>query len=138
MDNINVKKIYDEDGLIELRIQASSEFISAYQHCYVQDMDLKESADKIIDYSNNFDEDCYIEFGKKEGDYTPAFSLKLLKADTRGHLKIEVDLEIADNESRSHRCCFYVESELGLIENFGQALKKLVESEIDSDITLHE
>lgn len=60
------------------------------------------------DYSSQ----CYLEFGNKEGNYTPAFSMNVLPADTSGHVKIEVDLEIVDNDKRSHRCCFYVESEL--------------------------
>ena len=50
----------------------------------------------------------------------------ILPADITGHVKIEVDIEIADNDTRSHRCCFYVKSELGLIERLGMALKKLI------------
>ena len=38
--------------------------------------------------------------------------MNILPADTIGHVKIEVDLEIADNEKRAYRCCFYVESEM--------------------------
>lgn len=54
-----------------------------------------------------------MEFGKKEGNYTPAFSMCMSPADMSGHVKIEVDIEIADHDTRSHRCCFYVKSELG-------------------------
>ena len=43
-----------------------------------------------------------------------------------GHVKIEVDVEIADNETRSHRCCFFVNSELGLVEQLGKSLEKLI------------
>ncbi|MCM1088475.1 MAG: hypothetical protein NC419_09980 [Muribaculaceae bacterium] len=39
---------------------------------------------------------------------------------------MEVDIEIADNDMRSHRCCFYVKSELGLIEQLGMALEELI------------
>ena len=137
MDNIILKKVYDEDGLIELKVQAMAEFIDAYQFCYIQDIDLKDYANKIIEYSKNFKEDCYIEFGKKEGQYTPAFSLKFLKADLRGHVEIEVDLEIADNEERKHRCCYYVKSELGMIERFGCAINGLISSEIETEIKLN-
>lgn len=45
--------------------------------------------------------------------------------DSFGHVKIEVDIEIDDNDSRSHRCCFYVNSELGLVGQLGNALKEL-------------
>ncbi|MDE7258755.1 MAG: hypothetical protein K2N77_05900 [Lachnospiraceae bacterium] len=67
-----------------------------------------------------------MEFGKKEGNYTPAFSMCILPVDTSGHMQVEVDIEIADNDTRTHRCCFYVKSELGLIERLGISLKNLV------------
>jgi hypothetical protein len=137
-NNIIIKKVYDEDGLIELEIIASSEFACAQQLCYVQDTDIEANADKIVEYSQNFKQDCYVEFGNKEGKYTPAFSLKFLQADSRGHLKIEVDIEIADNDDRKHRCSYYVESELGMVERFGIAIKNLVSSEINTECRLCE
>ena len=137
MDNIIIKKVYDEDGLIELRVQATAEFVNVYQSCYVQSTDLKDYSDVIVEYSKNYSEDCYIEFGNKEGDYTPAFSLNFLKADMRGHVVIEVDMEIADNEERTHRCCFYVKSELGIVTQFGKLLNELVTSEINTEVKLH-
>ena len=137
MDNIIIKKVYEDDHLIELRVQATAEFVNVHQFCYVQDTDLKDRAAAIVEYSNNYEESCYIEFGKKEGNYTPAFSLNFLKADARGHVKIEADIEIDDNEERKHRCCFYMKSELGMVEQFGKALKRLVSAEIDTEIKLH-
>lgn len=109
MDNIIFEKVWQDESLIELKISASSEFVSAYQSCYIHD---KKS--------------CYLEFGKKEGNYTPAFTMCIMPADMSGYVKIEVDIEIADNDTRSHRCCFYIKSELGLIEQLGKNLKKLI------------
>lgn len=126
MDNITFEKIWQDESLIELKICASSEFVSAYQNCYIQDKSLEQIADKICYFVENNEESCYLEFGKKEGNYTPAFSMCLLPADMLGHVKIEVDIEIADNDMRSHRCCFYVNSELGLIEQLGISLKSLI------------
>ena len=126
MDNIIFRKIWQDDNLIELRISANSEFVSAYQSCYIQDKRLEEITEIIYDFVDNYNNVCYLEFGKKEGNYTPAFSMCILPADMSGHVMIEVDIEIADNDTRSHRCCFYVKSELGLIERLGKALKKLI------------
>lgn len=78
-----------------------------------------------------------MEFGKKEGNYTPAFSMCMLPVDTSGHVKIEVDIEIADNDMRSHRCCFYVKSELGSIERLGMTLKKLIKEPDGCQVSLH-
>lgn len=51
--------------------------------------------------------------------------MKLLPTDYYGHVKIEVNIEIDDNDTRSHRCCFFVNSELGLVEQLGSGLKEL-------------
>ena len=126
MDNIIFEKVWQDESLIELKISASSEFVSAYQSCYIQDKKLEETAEKIYNFVGKYEESCYLEFGKKEGNYTPAFSMCMKPADMSGHVKIEVDIEIADNDTRSHRCCFYVKSELGLIEQLGKNLKKLI------------
>ena len=138
MNNIIIKKIYDEAGLINLEVRAISEFISAYQYCYIQDINLVTNAEKIIAYSKDLKADCYVEFGEKDGEYTPAFSLKFLKADLRGRMKIEVDIEIADNATRSHRCCFYVDGESGRVEEFGKALRKLELANVGTEIRLYE
>lgn len=126
MDNIVFEKIWQDKNLIELKISAKSEFVSAYQSCYIQDKNLKEIAERICDFAETPNEICYLEFGKKEGNYTPAFSMCILPIDKLGRVNIEVDIEIADNDTRSHRCCFFVKTELGLIEQLGSALKRLI------------
>ena len=137
MDNIIFKKVWQDDNLIELKISANSEFASAYQNCYIQDKKLEEIAEIVCGFTENHNKACYLEFGKKEGNHTPAFSMCMLPADISGHVKIEVDIEIADNDTRSHRCCFYVKSELGLIERLGMALKKLIMEPDGYEVSLH-
>lgn len=61
----------------------------------------------------------------------------LLPADWSGHVKIEVDVEIADNDTRDHRCCFYVNSELGLIEQLGMSLKDLITEQVGYEVCLY-
>lgn len=126
MDNIILEKIWQEEDLIELKITVNSEYASAYQNCYIQDKNLKTISNSIVEYSCNSKKTCYVEFGKKEGNYTPAFSMYFLPSDEYGHIKIEVDIEIADNNVLAHRCSFYVNSELGLIEKFGMCIIDLI------------
>lgn len=113
---------------MELSIDAESEFITIHQLCYVQNTELKGIGEKIIAYSFNSKKETYVEFGEKEGDFTPAFSLKFLSADNSGRIEIEIDMEIDDNPERKHRCKFYIYSELGLIEQFGRSLIMLSEN----------
>lgn len=136
MDNIVFEKVWQEEKLIELKISAKSEFVTVYQYCYIQAEALHEISMKICRYINNDKEPCYLEFGKKEGNFTPAFSMCILPVNVFGHVKLEVDFEIADNERRLHRCCFYLKSELGLIEQLAMNLKSLVLDEVGAEVSL--
>ena len=135
MDNIIFEKVWQDESLIELKISVQSEFVSAYQNCYVQNTILSDISDKIIEYVDNYKMIYYLEFGKKEGNYTPAFSMKILPAEVSGNVFIEVDIEIADNDTRSHRAIFYVKSELGLIERLGKGLKTLNNEEVGAAVS---
>ncbi|AJO73126.1 MULTISPECIES: hypothetical protein [Lactiplantibacillus] len=136
MSNLKILKNWGDNNLLELSVSAESEFVTIRQMCYVQDTDLKKIGEKIIAYSFDFTEETYVEFGKKKGDFTPAFSLRFLPTDNSGHVEIEIDMEIDDNPDRKHRCKFYIYSELGLIEQFGRSLILLSENKND-DISLN-
>lgn len=99
MDNIIFEKIWQDNEIIELKISAKSEFVSAYQCCYIQDKKLEEIAGKLCNYVEKYDGACYVEFGKKEGN-------------------------------------FYVNSELGLIEQLGMSLKDLITEQVGYEVCL--
>ncbi|EAG9230761.1 hypothetical protein IIE63_002065 [Listeria monocytogenes] len=128
MTNLTISKYWEDNDFLEIKVIAESEFVKVHQLCYMQEISLKEIGEKIVAYSYKPKENCYIEFGEKEGNFTPAFSLEFLKADKSGHVEIEVDMEIADNPDRKHRCKFYIYSELGLIEQFGRNIILLSEN----------
>lgn len=125
MDTLKIVKVLKDGNLIELKIEASSKYISVNQYCYLQDTDLEDIGNRIRDFSFSYTRECYVEFGRKQGNYTPAFSLRFLPLGTAERVKIEVDMEIDDNEERKHRCCFYIMSELGLIAKFGDSIAAL-------------
>ena len=98
MDNLIFEKIWKDENLIELKIKGISEYVQVYQNCYVEDEKLRKIGKTISEYTYNYSSECYVEFGKKEGHFTPAFSMKILPAESSGRMKIEVDFEIADND----------------------------------------
>lgn len=136
MDNITFETIWKDSNIIELKVMANSEYIDVFQNCYVEDVILENAADKIHNYITYCNEECYLQFGNKIGNYTPAFSLNILPCDNYGHVKIEVDIEIADNDRRAHRCCFYVACELGQLERFGKSLKSLITDDEGKKVSL--
>lgn len=137
MDDIIFKKILHDDKLIEIDIIAKSEYASAKQSCYIDSENLCDYSTALQNYTLNSEHECYVQFGEKEGACTPAFSMKIIRADKCGHVKVEVDVEIEDNETRSHRCCFYVNSDIGSIGRFGIRIGKLAEAPIGTTVALN-
>ena len=131
MDNICIKKIWEDDGLLELFVVAQSKFVKVNQTCYISAIDLKKKSESIKRYIQSGLQ-TYVEFGKIEGNYSPAFALELYPFDDYGHLNIEIDMEIVDNKSRAHRCKFFINTELGMLESFGEKLYSIYEAEIGS------
>ncbi len=136
MDNITFEKIWQDDNIIELKISANNDFVSANQTCYIQCIDIEKSINKITEYINKKDTECYIQFGNKKGNYTPAFSMRLLQHDAYGHIKIELDMEIDDNNTRSHRCMFFVTTELGTVEFFQNNMYRLITRDVGIVVSL--
>ena len=135
MNNLMFEKIWEDESLadlMELKITGISEYVQIYQECYIGKEALKKIGKEISEYTYNYSSECYVEFGGKEGNFTPAFSMRVLPAASSGHMKIEVDFEIADNDERKHRACFYIRSELGLLERLGNALQNMANGRIDA------
>ena len=138
MDNILIEKIWHDKELMEIRIIAKTEFVNIYQECYIAESDFEKNIESIFQYIEEPKRECYTEYGNKKGNYTPAFSMLFLPIDVHGHIKIEMDIEIADNNTRTHRCLFYVNSEIGLLEQFAYRMKILIKAEDGYEIKLTE
>lgn len=136
VENIVFEKVWEDDTSIELKITAISKYVTSYQLCYVDETEMQKMINKIKDYIKDPHKATHILFGEKEGNYTPAFSMNIGRADLRGHVKIEVDIEIDDIDDRSHRCNYFVESELGAIERFGQKALDFYNSEVGTSISM--
>lgn len=138
MDNIIIEKVWEDECIIDLKVTAMSKFVTAYQTCYTSKEEIEDISKMIIAFSKDFSRDYYVQIGNKQGNYTPAFSMNFQKADYSGHVKIEMDIEVADIDNRSHRCLFFVEGELGAIERLGKNLKNICEGAVGEEISLFE
>ena len=132
MDNLIIEKVWQDGNLYELKIEGVSQYVNVFQTCYIQDTKIADAGKMIAAFLENPQDNCYVEFGIKEGNYTPAFSMDIFPPELSGKIKIEVDFEIADNDSRSHRCKFFISSELGAVERFAKGMEGLSEGSIES------
>ena len=137
MDNILLTKEWIDDDLVELKVEASSKFVKAFQYCYMDIKNINAIGQALSQYAGSLIEQSYFEFGVKNGNSTPAFSLNLIPVDKLGHIQVEIDLEIDDNNDRIHRCVFYVNTELGCINNWGKAITALSSGVLGMQCTLN-
>ncbi len=138
MDNIIIEKVWQEANLLELKVTASSQYVKVFQFCYVSKEQLDCLANEIRLYIYDSKEGFYWETGPKNGNSPGALSLNILPAKITGHIMIEIDIEIEDNFTRAHRCVFYVESELGLLEKFEKRINHLKDRDFNLEIRLNE
>ncbi len=138
MDNIVFEKIWEDDCIFEIKVTATSKYVTAYQKFYIDEKRLSDISQRIVQYSKFFKEPCYVQTGEKKGNFTPAFSMNISNIDMSGHVKIEVDIEISDIEDRSHRCLYYIKTDLGSLEIFGKKIERLCHSKVGSKVWLHQ
>jgi len=95
---------------------------SVYMYAYEWRIRFQEIADEIIDFSLNPVEKYCI---KLEDTLlgTDGFLVLEFSAQPTGHVQIKVDATTGLNSKNVEKCTFQIQSELGLIEQFGKNLK---------------
>lgn len=133
MDNIIIEKIWEDECMIEIKITAISKYVVAYQTFYITEEKLNSIAGEISNYNGSL----YIETGSKTGNNAPSFSMTVASYNSIGKLDIEVDIEIDDTNNRSHRCIYYVKSNIDSLKRLGNNLSTFYYSDIGTIISLH-
>ena len=137
-DNIELEKIWYDDNLIQLKIVCSSAIINVQAKIYVSNSlidDLIHQLKSFIDGQIN--EGLWA--NETRGNDSPTcFSLRFLRKDNRGHVLIEVFLELDDGGNLEvHNCCFFIETEYGLLSSFCQKLSSLKDRVIGLKVVLN-
>ena len=145
--NIIVQKVHEE-ALTEFTIEVKKEkntlhnygFYGAVRnHGYTNWIDLEKIGDELIAFSLNPTKSYLLDFGT--AFYIGALELEFFPAHRTGKVDIKVKTEIfslsVPNGSEAEGCCFYINSELGLIENFGRRLKGLAQRGVYNEIILN-
>lgn len=136
MDLLYFKKIWQDTEFFEVELFAQSSFAMAKTNSYTDSNKINQLSSKLLSFTSN---DKYLwENGVKGNEYAPFVSL-YFESDCCGHVNIEIYAEINDGGTYDkHNCCFFINSELGLLYKFGKNLKLLISDDIGVKISLNE
>ena len=129
-DYLSIQKIWQDTDFAEFEITGSSPVITAKTAVYMTDSLIDELFRQITRFLS----------GKERGDNSTAcLSLRFLRKDRLGHVLAEVYMELDDGgEFSDHNCCFYINTEYGLLQLFRDQLPKLKQPELFSVVRLNE
>lgn len=137
-DNLMFEKAWHDVSMIELRVVAATSCVCACQTCYLGYEDVREKGRALERCGPACDGVVFLEFGRKEGNSTPAFSMELSPAPGGGDgVRIEMDMELDDDYgTRSHRCRFFLQCTQGALNGLGRGLASLADFPVGSACSL--
>lgn len=115
--SIHFERIWEDGELIEIAVVINSEHVTAKHNYYTT----KSKITSLQEHLKAFTEgkDTRVDWISADGvtSEVPQFSLVCTHMDNKGHVKIEVTMDIDDCDEMTayHKCSFNVFSELGLI-----------------------
>lgn len=138
-DCIAMERIWQDDYYFQMKINCVSEFVSATTKVYTSDKCIDELSQSIQDFLFRKSNECFWVNGESGDKTTACVSMKISHKDKLGHIQIEVYMEINDGGPLSeHNCCFYVNTELGLLTEFHKRLNIIKERQIGGKVVLNQ
>ena len=138
-DYIKIQKIWYDNELIQINVVCSSKVITATTDIYVADDLIDDLIYQIKRFLNGEVAESYWA-NEEKGDYSTAcVSFRFLHKDKLGHILIEVYMELDDGGKYSdHNCCFYLNTEIGLLESFCERLSRLKQKASNVSLILND
>ena len=136
-DFIRIKKVWEDVGFIQVLIECQSSCININNKYYIDNETIKALISGIKNFL--FDNKAYFLWQSGEiGNSTAAcISFEFTYRDKNGHILIDVFMEIDDGSSyEKHNCCFFINTEFGLLEQFSIHLHKILDGEIGTSVFL--
>ncbi len=137
-DNIILKKIWEDGDIIELKAICSSSIVTIESQIYVSALLIDELIYQIKEFLyGNIDEGSW-ENEERGDSSTTCLSFRFINKDRLGHIHIEVYAELDDGGSYDkHNCCFFVNTEYGLLMDFCDSLIRLKNGSVGCEISLN-
>ena len=137
VDNIIMKRIWQDKEFFELFVTCTNSKIIATTEVYVTDKMIDELHDMISEVINFKSQTVMWTSGCRGEQSTSCIEFSISMQDLNGHILIEVFMEINDGGSLDkHHCCFYLNTELGMLEEFSKNILELKEKRIGKTISL--
>ncbi|MCY7103384.1 hypothetical protein [Streptococcus oralis] len=139
LDNIVLRtEWFDKtEKFCEIRLDCKTKYLTIYQICYIFEEEMNKVYIAMDEYIKNSHQTKKIIFGDEREGGSGYFSFLLTPINLKEELKIEVDMEIADNDKGLHRCKFYVNTQLESFKYFRNNLPRIFSKNSDREIKLH-
>lgn len=138
-DYILIEKIWQDIFCYQVNITCAANHIIASNDVYITDDSIDALFCGLSNFIKNHSEDFFWQNGEKGDSSTACISLKFMQKNDLGHILIEVYMELDDGGNYSrHNCCFFVNTELGLLESFCKKLPNLKKERLGVKIQLND
>ena len=139
LDNIILRtEWFDEtEKFCEIRLDCETKYLTIYQVCYIFEEKMSKVNIVMDEYIKNPHQMKEIIFGDDSEGGSGYFSFLLTPINLKEELKIEVDMEIADNENSLHRCKFFINTQLENLKYFRNNLPRIFLKNSNIEIKLH-
>lgn len=137
VDNIIFSRSWQDSEFFQIQVECISDLITVRGEIYSS----SDYIDDLVRTINlflveNVNGICWQNGTKGDGS-TSCMALTFYRKDDLGHISIEVYMEIDDGGRLcKHNCCFYVNTEYGLLYQFRDNLQKLKVPKLGDKVSL--
>lgn len=137
-DNIIFSKLWQDNDVIALKAVCSSPVATITTKIYVSNPLIDELIGQIEPFLHGDVKEGLWSNEDRGNDSTACLSLRFLRKDRLGHIITEVFAELDDGgDYTRHNCCFFVNTEYGLLMNFCERLVQLKDNPAGCEIQLN-
>lgn len=138
-DYLTFLKIWQDEFFFQIKITCSSKVITVSNEIYSSNQYIDDLYNKLKIFLNEKVTEILWENGTRGNHSTACVSLRFLHKDKLGHILIEVFMELDDGgDYSSHNCCFYLNTEIGLLERFCEKLPQLKQESLGIKVILND
>lgn len=137
VDNLIFTRIWQDIEFFQIGIECITELLAVRGKVYITDALVDDLHNKIERFLSGDVDSTYWRNGTRGDGTAPCITLQFFRKDNRGHILIEIFMEIDDGGTLSaHNCCFYINTEIGLLHQFKENLLKLKLPQLGIQISL--